>query len=74
MNNTVTIITLIFLLSVVIMFMWEGKVRWWLRLPGINLILFVVLLIAGCVEEVYLTFHPEKRTKYIKSSIFQLFF
>jgi hypothetical protein len=62
------------LVSVILMLAWEGRVVWWLRLPFINLILFVLLLIAGFIEEIYLTFHPHKRTKYIKSSIFQLFF
>lgn len=62
------------LFSIILMFAWEGRVRWWLRLPFINLILFVLLLIAGFIEEVYLTFHPHKRTKWIKSSIFQKFF
>lgn len=56
------------------MFMWEGKMVWWLRLPGINLVVFVILLILGTIEEVYLTFHPDKRNKWIKTSIFQLFF
>ena len=70
------LISIIFLIAVSIdlMFYWEGKVRWWLRLPIINLFIFVILLIGGFIEEIYLTFHPEKRTKYIKSSIFQLFF
>ena len=62
------------LISIILMFWWEGKVKWWLRLPVINLLLLVFLLIAGTIEQVYLTFHPEKRTKYIKSSAFQLFF
>jgi len=65
---------LLFVLSISIMFLWEGKVRWWLRLPVINLFLCTILLVAGFVEEIYLTFHPDKRTKYIKTSIFQLFF
>lgn len=71
--NYALICTLI-LLTICIMFMWEGKMVWWLRLPGINLVVFVVLLILGTIEEVYLTFHPDKRNKWIKTSIFQLFF
>ena len=60
--------------SIGLMFYWENKVRGWLRLPVINLLLFIVLLFSGTVEEIYLTFHPNERTKYIKSSIFQRFF
>lgn len=56
------------------MFYWEGKVKGWLRLPVINLLLFIILLIFGTIEEVYLIFHPNKRTKWIKTSIFQIFF
>lgn len=62
------------ILSIYLMFSWENKVRWWLRLPIINLLLFVLLIIGGIVEEIYLTFHPKERTKYIKTSIFDRFF
>ena len=65
---------LICIFSIHLMFFWENKVRWWLRLPIINLLLFVLLIIGGIVEEIYLTFHPNERTKYIKSSIFDRFF
>ena len=68
------VVILLIILSISLMFAWEGKVRWWLRLPLVNLILFILLIIAGFIEEVYLTFHPHKRTKWIKSSIFQIFF
>ncbi len=68
------IILLALCFSIFLMFFWEGRVRTWLRLPVINLILFVFLLIAGFIEEIYLTFHPNKRTKWIRTSIFQLFF
>lgn len=61
-------------LSIYLMFAWENKVRWWLRLPIINLFLFALLIIGGICEEIYLTFHPKKRTKYIKTTIFQIFF
>lgn len=64
----------VILFSIFLMFYWEGKVRWWLRLPVINLLLFIILLIFGIIEEVYLTFHPNKRTTWIKTSIFQRFF
>ena len=60
--------------SIYLMFFWENKVRWWLRLPIINLLLFVLLIIGGIVEEIYLTFHPDERTKWIKTSIFDRFF
>jgi len=60
--------------SIYLMFFWENKVRWWLRLPIINLLLFVLLIIGGTIEEIYLTFHPKERTKYIKTSIFDRFF
>ena len=60
--------------SIYLMFFWENKVRWWLRLPIINLLLFVLLIIGGIVEEIYLTFHPDKRSKWIKTSIFDRFF
>ena len=62
------------ILSIYLMFFWENKVIWWLRLPIINLLLFVVLLIGGTIEEIYLTFHPEERTRWIKTSIFDRFF
>lgn len=68
------IILLVLCFSIFLMFFWEGRVKTWLRLPVINLILFVFLLIAGFIEEIYLTFHPDKRTKWIRTSIFQLFF
>ena len=60
--------------SIFLMFYWEGKVRWWFRLPVINLLLFIILLILGTIEEIYVTFHPNERTKWIKTSIFQRFF
>lgn len=65
----------LFLISVVLMFATENTgLRWWLRLPFINLIVYAFLFILGCIEEVYLTFHPHERTTYIKTSIFQKFF
>lgn len=67
-------IALVITYSILLMFYWESKVRWWLRLPVINILLFVILLVGGTIEEVYLTFHPNERTKYIKTSIFQRFF
>lgn len=73
-NLLCIIAVLIIMFSISLMFYWEGKVRWWLRLPVINLLLFIILLIFGTIEEIYLTFHPNKRTKWIKSSIFQKFF
>ena len=64
----------VIIFSIFLIFYWEDKVRWWLRLPVINLLLFIILLIFGTIEEVYLTFHPNERTKWIKTSIFQIFF
>ncbi len=73
-NLSWIIVILVIIFSISLMFYWEGKVRGWLRLPLINLLLFVILLIGGTIEEIYLTFHPNERTKYIKSSVFQSFF
>ena len=73
-NILCIMVVLVILFSISLMFYWEGKVRWWLRLPVINLLLFIILLIFGTIEEVYLTFHPNKRTRWIKTSIFQRFF
>lgn len=73
-NILYIIVVLIILFSIRLMFYWEGKVRGWLRLPVINLLLFIILLIFGTIEEIYLTFHPNKRTTWIKTSIFQRFF
>lgn len=68
-------VVLVIMFSISLMFYWEGKMRWWwLRLPVINLLIFIILLILGTIEEVYLTFHPNKRTKWIRTSIFQIFF
>ena len=64
----------VIIFSIFLMFYWEGKVKGWLRLPVINLLLFIILLILGTIEEIYLTFHPNERTKWIKTSIFQIFF
>ena len=64
----------VIIFSIFLIFYWEDKVRWWLRLPVINLLLFIILLILGTIEEIYLTFHPNERTKWIKTSIFQRFF
>jgi len=74
-NNIIVLFFIVLsVFSIGLMFYWENKVRWWLRLPVINLLLFIALLIGGTVEEIYLTFHPNERTKYIKTSIFQRFF
>ena len=73
-NLPYILVVLVIIFSIYLMFYWEGKVRWWLRLPIINLLLFIILLISGTIEEVYLTFHQNERTKWIKTSIFQKFF
>jgi hypothetical protein len=75
MSITWKIILGVLAFSIALMFFWEGKVGvWWLRLPVINLVLLVFLLVAGIIEEIYLTFHPKERTKWIKTSVFQRFF
>lgn len=68
------IVGLLILLSIFLLFFWENKIKLWLRLPGINLVTFVILLILGIIEEFYLTCNPKERTTYIRTSIFQTFF
>lgn len=69
------IFSIVTLISVRLMFFWEGaNLKWWIRLPYINLVFLVIFFIMGCIEEVFLTFHPEERTTYFKSSIFQMYF
>lgn len=69
------ILSILLCLSVFLMFYWENKInKLWLRLPIINLFLFVVLLCMMMLEEIYLTCHPYERTKYIRTSIKQRFF
>lgn len=69
------ILSILLCLSVFLMFYWENKIdKLWLRLPIINLFLFVVLLYMMMLEEIYLTCHPHERTKYIRTSIKQRFF
>lgn len=51
----------------------NGKL-WWLRLPIINLFTFIMIYVLMFVEETYLTFHPEHRTKWVKTSIKQIYF
>lgn len=74
-ENTTYILTILLGLSIFLMFYWEKKVsRLWLRLPIINLLLFVILLFMMVIEEIYLTCNPSQRTKYIRTSIKQRFF
>jgi hypothetical protein len=62
-------------LSIFLMFYWENRVsKLWLRMPIINLFFLVVLLCMMMLEEIYLTCHPHERTKYIRTSIKQIFF
>lgn len=69
------IILVLFILSIALMFWFENKpIRWWLRLPIINLFSFILVLVFTVIEEIYLTFHPKERTRWIKSSFKQLFF
>lgn len=65
---------IILLFSFRLLFFWEGRVRLWLRLPIINILSFIILLLLGIIEEFYLTCHPEERTTYFRTSIFQKFF
>ena len=69
------IVGLLILLSLFLLFFWEKKkMKLWLRLPVINLVTLIILLILGITEQFYLTCHPEERTRYIRTSIFQKFF
>jgi len=65
---------IILLFSFKLFFFWEGRAKLWVRLPIINILTFIVLLLLGVIEEFYLTCHPEERTPYFRTSIFQLFF
>lgn len=74
-ESIVYILSILLTLSTFLMFYWENKVgRLWLRLPIINLFLLVILLFMMIIEEIYLTCHPNQRTKYIRTSIKQKFF
>lgn len=74
-EDTVYILTILLGLSIFLMFYWENKVsRLWLRLPIVNLFLFIILLFMMIIEEIYLTCNPDQRTKYIRTSIKQKFF
>lgn len=68
------IATIILLFSFRLLFFWEGRVKLWLRLPIINILTFIILLLMGIIEEFYLTCHPEERNPYFRTSIFQKFF
>ena len=48
-------VIIILVFSIFLMFYWEKRVRFWLRLPIINLVLLVVLLIGVVIQEFYLT-------------------
>lgn len=74
-ENVIYILGVSLGLSIFLMFYWENTVsRLWLRLPIINLFLLVFLLFMMIIEEIYLTCNPNKRTKYIRTSIKQRFF
>lgn len=74
-ENVIYILGISIGLSIFLMFYWENRVRkLWLRMPIINLLLLAVLLCMMILEELYLTCHPRKRTKYIRTSIKQRFF
>lgn len=69
------IIPIIFIITIVLMFWFENKpIRWWMRLPIINIFSFIMILVFILIEETYLTFHPEYRTRWVKSSLLQYFF
>lgn len=74
MTTALLIVFPLVILSIILMFAWEGKMNLYFRLPVINLVVFVLLLVFGSIEQIILTIHPEQRTKYIKTSIFQIFF
>jgi predicted tellurium resistance membrane protein TerC len=74
-ENVIYILGVSLGLSIFLMFYWENTIsRLWLRLPIINLFLLVFLLFMMVIEEIYLTCNPNKRTKYIRTSIKQRFF
>lgn len=74
-ESIICILGILIGLSIFLMFYWENTVsRLWLRLPIINLFLLVFLLFMMIIEEIYLTCNPNKRTKYIRTSIKQRFF
>lgn len=74
-ESVIYILGILLGLSIFLMFYWENTVsRLWLRLPIINLFLLVFLLFMMVIEEIYLTCNPNKRTKYIRTSIKQRFF
>ena len=68
------IAVLLTILTVYLLFYWEDWLKLTFRLPVINLLTLVVLLILGTIEQFYLTCHPEKRNKLFRTSIFQRFF
>lgn len=74
-ESIIYILGILSILSIFLMFYWENKVsKLWLRLPIVNLFLLVILLFMMIIEEIYLTCNPNKRTKYIRTSIKQRFF
>ena len=74
-ESTIYILGILLGLSIFLMFYWENRVsRLWLRLPIINLFYLVILLVMMIMEEIYLTCNPNERTKYIRTSIKQIFF
>lgn len=74
-ESIIYILGILLVLSIFLMFYWENTIsKLWLRLPIINLFLLVFLLFMMAIEEIYLTCNPNKRTKYIRTSIKQRFF
>jgi hypothetical protein len=74
-ESTIYILGILLGLSIFLMFYWENRVsRLWLRLPIINLFYLAILLVMMIMEEIYLTCNPNERTKYIRTSIKQIFF
>ena len=43
------------------------------RLPVVNIFTLLIVLVFGTLEQLYLTCNPSKRTKWIRTSIFQLY-
>lgn len=69
------IIAILFIISFILMFWFENKIAiWWLRLPFVNILTFIFIIIMIIIEEIYLTFHPKERSKWIKTSWKQHFF
>lgn len=67
------IVLFISILTVFLLFYWEDRMKLLFRLPVVNLFTLLIVLVFGTLEQFYLTCNPSKRTKWIRTSIFQLY-